>query len=74
MNEVTINWDQKVFGPSWLGDVKNQEFSLGHNLFELSVVHLNGEVEEIIRLSLEFTVETKAGDLTLGVFCIETVF
>ena len=47
---------------------------MGHNLFELSVVHLNGEVEEIIRLSLEFMVETKAGDLTLGVFCIETVF
>ena len=54
--------------------VGSQEFSLGHNLFELSVVHLNGEVEEIIRLSLEFMVETKAGDLTLGVFCIETVF
>ena len=36
-------------------------------------MHLNDEVE-IIRLSLEFMVETKPGDLTLGVFCIETAF
>lgn len=74
MDEVTINWDGKFFGPSWLGDVKNQEFSLGHGLFELSVIHLNGDVEQEIRLSLEFMVEIKAGDLILGVFCIEMVF
>lgn len=37
-------------------------------------MHLDGVVEQEIRLILEFIVEIKAGDLIVGVFCIEMVF
>lgn len=64
----------KIYGPSQVEVVKNQEFSFGHGLFKLSVMHTNRDVKQDIRFGLEFIGEIKAGDLILTGIHVEIVF
>lgn len=43
-------------------------------MLELSVMHASGDVEQEIRLILEFMVEVKNGDLILRDIYVEMVF
>lgn len=47
---------------------------MGHGLLELSVMHASGDVEQENRLSLEFIIEVRDGDLILRIICVEIEF
>ena len=64
----------KICGPSWLEVVKNLEFSFGHGLFKLSVMHTNRNDKQDIRFGMEFIGKIKAGDLILTSIHVEIVF